>query len=97
MGSRSNMYCWEIMQCSKSKNCQAKKNPERLCWEIASEKDDDYRHYFNICRDCIVYVLKTDSSILSDQEIKNVVEAKTGCTLLRKAENLSPLPTNVTA
>jgi len=83
MGSRSDCFCWEIMQCDKSKDCPAKKNPEKPCWEIAREKDDDYRNYFNICRDCIVHVLKEDNCILSNQEIKNIVADKTSCVLSR--------------
>lgn len=96
MGSLSELYCWEIMQCSKSKTCRAKKNPEKFCWEIAPETNDDYRNYFNICRDCIVRLLKTDSSILSDQEIKKVVEIKTSCELSRKSESQPSQNTNVT-
>lgn len=90
MGSRSACSCWEIMQCDKSKNCAARENPQKPCWEIASETDDDYRHYFNICRDCIVYVLKTESSVLSNREIRNIMEAKTNCRLASKPKTYSP-------
>ena len=88
MGSRSDCFCWEIMQCGKSKNCPAKKNPEKPCWEIAREKDDDYRNFFNICRDCIVHVLKADKNVLTGREIKDIVEAKTRCVLSDKKERL---------
>ena len=63
MGSQSNMYCWEIMQCENSDECPARIIPAKQCWEIASDSDD-YRKANNICRDCIVYVLKTDESSL---------------------------------
>jgi hypothetical protein len=33
-----------------------------------------------------VHVLKADNCILSNQEIKNIVEAKTGCILSRTLE-----------
>lgn len=82
------------MQCDKSKKCPAKKNPDKPCWEIASENEDDYRNFFNICRDCIVRVLMADSSILSNQEIKNIVEAKIRCSLSRKQTVLYNEPTN---
>jgi hypothetical protein len=95
MGSRSDLHCWEIMQCSESKTCRAKKNPEKFCWEVARENHYDYRNYFNICRDCIVHLLKTGSPILSDQEIKNVVEAKTNCVLSHKSESLPSQTTNL--
>ena len=84
MGSRSNVDCWEIMGCDKSENCPARRKSAKPCWEIAAEIDDDYRKYFNICRDCIVHVLNTNSSVLSDRQIKKIVEAKTNCRLSRR-------------
>jgi len=95
MPSHSTCFCWEIMKCDKSANCAARKNPDRPCWEIARENGDDYRHYFNICRDCIVYVLKTENSDLSSRQVKNIVDAKTSCRLSREIENLSPSSKNV--
>ena len=81
MGSRSNWHCWEIMQCRKSKNCPAKDTPQKNCWEIAREMYDDYRSYFNICRDCIVYVIKTSNPVLSNREIGEIIKSKTKCPL----------------
>lgn len=75
MGSQSDLHCWEIMQCESQDVCPAKKNPEKPCWEIASESDD-YRMANNICRDCIVHVLKVGNSVLSKQEIKKVMKKK---------------------
>jgi len=75
MGSRSNLYCWEIMQCKNPVGCLARMNPEKQCWEIASESED-YRMANNICRDCIVYVLKADNSVLSKKEIQKVMKKK---------------------
>jgi hypothetical protein len=94
MGSRSGCFCWDIMQCDKSKKCPAKKNPDKPCWEIASENEDDYRNFFNICRDCIVHVIMADSTILSNQEIKNIVETKIRCSLSRKQATRYNQPTN---
>ena len=64
-------------------NCPARQHPEKNCWEIAQEKEDDYRNIFNICQDCIVHVLNSDSSVLSNHEIKKIVDAKTNCRLSR--------------
>ena len=84
MESRSDCFCWEIMRCNNSNGCPARKNPERHCWEIAREKDDDHRNYFAICRDCIVHILLTENSVLTNWEIRNIVEAKTGAKLVPK-------------
>jgi len=81
MGSRNDWFCWEIMQCKKSKQCPARKNPEKPCWEIAKSVEDDYRDYFNICQDCIVHVIKTDSSVLTNREIIEIMKTKTKCKL----------------
>ena len=88
MGSRGNMYCWEIMQCENSDDCPARKNPSKQCWEIASDLDD-YRSANNICRDCIVYVLKADKSILSPQEIDTIIEHKIRCKMVHRYPRLA--------
>ncbi len=88
MGSRCDLFCWEIMQCENSDDCPARKNPGKPCWEIASEADD-YRKANNICRDCIVYVLKVDNAVLSTQEIKKVMKKKTSCKLAHRYPRLS--------
>ena len=62
MGSRSDFFCWEIMQCENPDVCPAKKNPGMPCWEIAYAADD-YRKANNICRDCIVTSLFLIASV----------------------------------
>ena len=94
MGSRSALFCWEIMQCDKSEKCPAKKKPETPCWEIFKEIDDDYRNFFNICRDCIVYVLNAENSALSYQEVKSIIEAKENCKLSCNNRSLPPKSRN---
>ena len=88
MGPRSNLYCWEIMQCENSDECPAKKIPTKQCWVIASDSDD-YRKANNICRDCIVYLLKTDESTLSPQEIETILTQKLSCKVANKYPRLA--------
>ena len=76
MGSRCDLFCWEIMQCENSDDCPAKKNLEKPCWEIA-RNSDDYTSVNNICRDCIVHVLKAENTVLSKQQIRKVMDKKT--------------------
>lgn len=90
MGSRSDCLCWEIMQCENSDDCPAKKNPHKPCWEIAREQDNDYRHVFNVCRDCIVRVLKEGNSDLTNVEIKKIVNTRTNCRLSHKQTRQPP-------
>jgi hypothetical protein len=72
--------CWEIMKCKGTEDCPARRQPERHCWEIARDLDD-YRSAFNICQDCIVFMLKNGNSILSEKEVQTIVEKKVSCTL----------------
>jgi hypothetical protein len=89
MGSRSNCYCWEIMQCDESEKCSARIDPEKPCWEIIAELGD-YRSACDICRDCIVHVLKTEIPVLTHREVKYIVTAKTGCKLGQNFNNGRP-------
>lgn len=51
--------CWTIMSCG-NQTCAARRYyPQQQCWEIVHELED-YRAEFNVCADCLVYVLKTD-------------------------------------
>jgi hypothetical protein len=83
------------MQCDTSKKCPARKNPHKPCWEIARENADDYRSFFNVCRDCIVHVLKADNSVLSNREIKIIEGNKLKCRLSPKLTRKPPPGKNV--
>ena len=69
-----NLTCWEIMACH-DEDCVARTMPEKECWEIVVDLED-YRAEFNICADCLVYVLKNGSVVLSDQDIAVMAEKK---------------------
>lgn len=72
--------CWEIMKCEGTEDCPARKNPKKPCWEIAS-KMGDYRSAFNVCKDCIVYLLKQEDTIFSDKEIQGIMKRKGACAM----------------
>ena len=80
MVPNSDWPCWEIMQCEGTDDCPARKHPNQDCWEIASEMDD-YRKAFNICKDCVVYMLKVENNVLSEQEMQNIMKRKGDCAL----------------
>ena len=81
MVPKSDLPCWEIMKCEGTDDCPARKHPDMNCWEIASELDD-YRKAFNICNDCIVYMLKADNSVLTKQEMQTIIQQKRECVLV---------------
>jgi hypothetical protein len=68
------------MKCKGTDTCPARQNPEKNCWEIARELDD-YRSAFNICQDCIVFMLKNTNTVLSEKEVQTIVERKVSCAL----------------
>ena len=82
MEPKSDWPCWKIMKCEGTDDCPARKHPDLACWDIAGEMDD-YRKAFNICNDCIVYMLKAENSVLTKQEVKAIMDHKTECTLAK--------------
>ena len=75
--------CWEIIQCDRSSDCPVSKQADNPCWEIAKELDD-YRSAFNVCKDCIVFVARQKKSVLSDDEMQNILETKSECVLMTR-------------
>ena len=70
--------CWEITGCNKSDTCEVNRQSEltgQPCWEVVSSFDD-YRKSLNVCGDCIVYVMKQNSDILSATEIEEIMARK---------------------
>lgn len=80
MAQNKEWSCWEIMKCDVANNCLARRSPEKYCWEIASELDD-YRRAFNICLDCIVYLLHKEGKIMPKKKIRAIVKEKLSCAL----------------
>ncbi|HEJ83200.1 MAG TPA: hypothetical protein ENO25_01405 [Desulfobacteraceae bacterium] len=66
--------CWEIMKCNpeNARQCPAY-NSSSPCWEVMRKID---AYSFNICRDCIVYVIKQKDSIFSKEEIMDIMHRK---------------------
>lgn len=74
--------CWEITNCGEEKNCPVgrQQGPPRPCWEIARDLDD-YRTALNVCKDCIVFLIKQGKSLLSEQEFQEILLHKVNCVL----------------
>ncbi|BDD87304.1 hypothetical protein [Desulfofustis limnaeus] len=73
MSPFSHLPCWIIMNCAEDKECPAKLNPHKNCWDLFSEVD---RAAFNICQDCIVYLSRQEECILSRQEMEQIMIRK---------------------
>ncbi|MEJ2056575.1 MAG: hypothetical protein P8X39_01895 [Desulfofustis sp.] len=73
MSPYADLPCWVIMNCAQNKKCPAKENPLKNCWEIFSEFD---MKAFHVCQDCIVYLSRQKTSVLSSQEMKQIMISK---------------------
>ena len=67
--------CWEIIQCNKVHTCPAKKNRSKACWQFVQEDD---ACSFNICLDCLVYIINQADSPLSGEEVMAIKKYKRG-------------------
>ena len=67
----SDLKCWEIINCDHL-DCLARGEPETPCWEIA-KRVESYRDVSNTCRDCLVYLLQKNTSVLSKEEIQEIL------------------------
>ena len=74
MVSYPNYKCWEIMNCDNL-NCPARREPETPCWEIA-KRIENYHNVSNTCKDCVVYILKEETSFLSKKELHNIIKQR---------------------
>ena len=74
MDSYSDMKCWEIINCAKL-DCLARSEPKTPCWEIA-KKIESYHDVSNTCSDCIVYLIHQETSVLSKEEIQEILKNK---------------------
>ena len=74
MSLNANWPCWEIMKCNpeNAKQCPAYKSASP-CWEVMRKID---AYSFNVCRDCIVYVINQKDSIFSNEEILDIMHQK---------------------
>ena len=65
------LKCWEIINCDHW-DCLARNEPETPCWQIA-KRVGSFRDVSNTCRDCIVYLLQNETSVISKKEIEEIL------------------------
>ena len=78
MSANSALRHWEFNECKGVVGFSTKEYSEKPCWEMASEVDD-FRSAFNICEDCIVFLLKNGTTLLSEKEIRSIGNRKVSC------------------
>lgn len=69
-----NLKCWEITDC-QDVDCIARQEPEKPCWEIAKQIHDGYDP-FEICKECVVYLLKLETGTLTRLELENIIKTR---------------------
>jgi hypothetical protein len=92
MDSYPNFKCWEIMNCDDL-DCPARREPETPCWEIA-KRIQDFRNVSNTCKDCVVYLLKEEASVLSKKEIQNIIKQRGLLKSIETGQQVCVLKTN---
>jgi hypothetical protein len=78
MFMRSELSCWELIQCNKKGKCP-RCAEKKACWELVQE---DNACSFHICIDCLVYLATKKNPSFSKGEISSILEQ-------RKAKGLS--------
>ena len=73
MSPFSQLPCWIIMNCAEDKECPAKLNPHKNCWELFRDVDVSA---FNICQDCLVFISRQENSVVSNQEMEQIMIGK---------------------
>ena len=70
LSKQSELPCWEIIQCNRKDNCLLPGVAEKACWQVVK---DDNASSFHICVDCLVYLVKQEDSIFSDEEFLSIL------------------------
>jgi hypothetical protein len=78
MAANNALSYWGIEKCKGVVSFSTQEHPDKPCWEMAREADD-FRSAFNICEDCLVYVLKNGTKLLSEQEIHSIGNREVRC------------------
>jgi len=78
MVAKSALRYWGIKKYKQVVAFSTEEYPEKPCWAIASEAGD-FRSAFNICEDCIVFLLESGTTLLSEEEIRSIENREISC------------------
>ena len=81
MSANNTQRYWEFEKSKRVVGLSIKKYPEKPCWEMASDVGD-FRSAFNICADCIVFLLRNGTSLLSEEQICSLGDREVMCKFL---------------
>lgn len=68
-------HCWEIIQCDDKDSCPARMDEKKQCWEVMGAHNSFQCHY-GICDECIVYLSKSEASLLNRKELNEVIQQR---------------------
>lgn len=71
MPNLKDLPCWEIMKCQESSRCMARQDMSHACWELARDLNH-LQNVLDICRDCIVYLIKGDTAKFDEEELADI-------------------------
>lgn len=74
----SELRYWQRKKYKGMNGLSTKEYSEKPCWEVARELGD-FRSTFNVCKDCIAFVLKNETTILSEEEAHSLENRKVSC------------------
>ncbi len=89
MSGKSEWPCWQIMRCNPAAvSCCPAGSSEKSCWEIVEQLDI---YAANVCQDCLVKVLNSGQTKLSNDEIEIIMKKKAQEEVKPGANNACPL------
>lgn len=78
MAANSMLRYRKFEECNGRDEFLTKENQGKLCWKMATEVGD-FRSAFNICEDCIVFLLNNGTLILSELDIHSIRNREVRC------------------
>jgi hypothetical protein len=73
MFMRSELSCWEMIQCNKKDNCPRCSEEKKSCWELVKE---DNACSFHVCIDCLVYLATRKNPFFSKNKVSSILKQR---------------------
>jgi len=87
----NDLKCWEIMNCDQL-DCLSRSDAKIPCWQIA-KRVGSFQHVSNTCRECIVYLLQNETSVINKKEIFKILTHRDNFEIMRTEYHVCILKT----